>query len=72
MRDKLQPWFDTLTTLSEVDGESTTAVIPRVGGESSLFNLLQIFWTPVFTGVTTFYEYVNIKSTPSWLIDDKE
>jgi hypothetical protein len=35
MRDKLQPWFDTLTTLSEVDGESTTAVIPaKVGIQS--------------------------------------
>ena len=24
--------------------------------ESSLFSSLQRFWTPVFTGVTTFYE----------------
>jgi len=28
--------------------------------ESSLFNWLQNFWTPVFTGVTTFYETIKI------------
>jgi len=28
--------------------------------ESSLFKQLQTIWTPVFTGVTTFYECINI------------
>jgi hypothetical protein len=27
--------------------------------ESSLFKQLQTIWTPVFTGVTTFYEFIN-------------
>jgi len=27
--------------------------------ESSIFNQLQSTWTPVFTGVTTFYEFIN-------------
>jgi len=27
--------------------------------ESNFFNWLQSFWTPVFTGVTTFYETIN-------------
>jgi hypothetical protein len=26
--------------------------------ESSVFNQLKILWTPVFTGVTTFYEFI--------------
>jgi len=31
-------------------------------GESSVFGHLQNFWTPVFTGVTTFYEGINLES----------
>jgi hypothetical protein len=27
--------------------------------ESSKFKQLQTIWTPVFTGVTTFYEFIN-------------
>ena len=27
--------------------------------ESSIFSKLQLLWTPVFTGVTTFYEIIN-------------
>jgi len=27
--------------------------------ESSLFKQLKAIWTPVFTGVTTFYEFIN-------------
>jgi hypothetical protein len=30
--------------------------------ESSVFNWLRILWTPVFTGVTTFYEFIKIES----------
>ncbi len=37
------------------------SVIPR-RPESSSFKLLQIFWIPVSTGVTTFYEAINLKS----------
>jgi hypothetical protein len=36
------------------------SVIPR-RPESSSFKLLQIFWIPVSTGVTTFYEAINLK-----------
>ncbi len=35
-------------------------VISRICGESSLFKWLQMVWTPVFTGVTTFYELTII------------
>ena len=28
---------------------------------SSLFNYLRRLWTPVFTGVTTFYEFINFR-----------
>jgi len=31
--------------------------------ESSFFNWLQSFWTPVFTGVTTFYETIKLEFT---------
>ena len=34
-------------------------VIPAKAG-IQFFNWLQSFWTPVFTGVTTFYETINI------------
>jgi len=30
--------------------------------ESSRFKWLQMVWTPVFTGVTTFYEFINLES----------
>ena len=32
---------------------------PGQAPESSSFNSLQISWTPVFTGVTTFYEFIK-------------
>jgi translocator protein len=41
--------------------------------ESSSFKYLQLFWTPVFTGVTTFYEsiivYINAKRSYPRLFD---
>ena len=37
-----KPWFDRLTTLSKVEGES------------SYIGWFQLVWTPVFTGVTVF------------------
>ncbi len=36
-------------------------VISRIGGESIFFKWLHIVWTPVFTGVTTFYETIIIE-----------
>jgi len=35
-------------------------VIPAKAG-IQFFNCLQSFWTPVFTGVTTFYEFINFE-----------
>jgi len=32
---------------------------PGQAPESSYFKYLKILWTPVFTGVTTFYEIIN-------------
>jgi len=34
---------------------------PGQAPESRFFEHLQNVWTPVFTGVTTFYEAVNVK-----------
>ena len=34
---------------------------PGQAPESSYFKHLKILWTPVFTGVTTFYEIVNFE-----------
>ena len=35
---------------------------PGQAPESSYFKYLKILWTPVFTGVTTFYENIKINS----------
>jgi len=40
------------------------SVIFRYIGESSFFNWLQSFWTPVFTGVTAFYESIKF----NWIL----
>jgi len=41
-------------------------VIPAKAG-IQFFTWLQSFWTPVFTGVTTFYETINIVVTQNLL-----
>jgi hypothetical protein len=46
------------------------SIIPR-RPESTLFRSLLIPWTPVFTGVTTFYEALNLPVTKNCL-DSKE
>jgi hypothetical protein len=40
--------------------ESAKTVFPGERPESRLFDHLQNVWTPVFTGVTAFYEAINI------------
>jgi thiosulfate/3-mercaptopyruvate sulfurtransferase len=49
---------------------SLTVVIPvpyqvrdKLQQESNLFKRLEILWTPVFTGVTTFYKFIKNKKT---------
>ena len=40
--------------------------------ESSLFKQLQTIWTPVFTGVTTFYEYAKLDKYVLFIFDNWE